>query len=79
MVLTGPPGPGKSSVLMALADALSDDDVAHGAVEVEALARTVENDGDLAKLLAGVRLRTCFRHGSRHHVMQQSMQERWRR
>lgn len=40
VVLTGPPGAGKSSVLMALADALSDDDVAHTAVEVEALVWT---------------------------------------
>lgn len=40
VVLTGPPGAGKSSVLMALADALSDDDVAHAAVEVEALVWT---------------------------------------
>src|SRR5215207_9002104 len=37
VVVTGPPGAGKSSVLMALADALSDDDIAHAAVEVEAL------------------------------------------
>jgi len=40
VVVTGPPGAGKSSVLMALADALSDDDVAHAAVEVEALVWT---------------------------------------
>lgn len=36
-MLTGPPGVGKTSVLTALVDALSDDDVAHAAVEVEAL------------------------------------------
>jgi hypothetical protein len=37
VVLTGPPGAGKTSVLTALVDLLSDDDVAHAAVEVEAL------------------------------------------
>jgi KAP family P-loop domain len=40
VVVTGPPGAGKSSVLTALVDALSDDDVAHAAVEVEALVWT---------------------------------------
>ena len=38
IVLTGPPGAGKTSVLTALADALSDDDVPHAVVEVEILA-----------------------------------------
>ena len=38
VVLTGAPGAGKSAVLTALADALSDDDdIPHAAVEVEAL------------------------------------------
>src|SRR3954466_8092237 len=37
VVITGPPGAGKSSVLTALSDALSDDDIAHATVEVEAL------------------------------------------
>jgi hypothetical protein len=37
VVITGPPGAGKTAVLTALADALSDDDIAHAAVEVEAL------------------------------------------
>jgi hypothetical protein len=37
VVLTGPPGAGKTSVLTALVDALSDDGIAHAAVEVEAL------------------------------------------
>jgi hypothetical protein len=37
VVLTGPPGSGKTSVLTALADALSDDDIAHAAIEVESL------------------------------------------
>jgi dephospho-CoA kinase len=40
VVLTGPPGAGKSSVLTALADALSDDDIPHAAVEAEALVWT---------------------------------------
>lgn len=40
VVLPGPPGAGKTSVLTALADALSDDDVPHAAVEVEALTWT---------------------------------------
>jgi broad-specificity NMP kinase len=40
ILITGPPGAGKTSVLTALADALSDDDVAHAAVEAEALAWT---------------------------------------
>ena len=37
VVITGPPGAGKTSVLTALADALSDDNVPHAAVEAEAL------------------------------------------
>jgi broad-specificity NMP kinase len=40
ILITGPPGSGKTSVLTALADALSDDDVPHAAVEVEAVAWT---------------------------------------
>jgi GTPase SAR1 family protein len=40
VLLTGPPGAGKTSVLAALVDALSDDDVPHAAVEVEALIWT---------------------------------------
>ena len=40
VVITGPPGAGKSSVLTALADALSDDDIAHAAVEIESLVWT---------------------------------------
>ena len=40
VVITGPPGAGKSAVLSALADALSDDDIAHVAVEVETLVWT---------------------------------------
>jgi hypothetical protein len=40
VVLTGPPGVGKTSVLGALVDALSDDDVAHAALEVEAVVWT---------------------------------------
>ena len=37
VVITGPPGAGKTSVLTALVDALSDDHIAHAAVEVEML------------------------------------------
>jgi len=37
VVVTGPPGVGKTSVLTALVDALSDDGVPHAAIEVEAL------------------------------------------
>ena len=40
LLLTGPPGAGKSSVLEALSDALVDDDVAHASVEIEALTAT---------------------------------------
>lgn len=37
LVLTGPPGAGKTAVLEALSDALTDEDVRHATVEVEAL------------------------------------------
>jgi hypothetical protein len=40
VVITGPPGAGKTSVLTALVDALTDDDVAHAAIELETLAWT---------------------------------------
>jgi len=40
LVLTGPPGAGKTSVLTALSDTLSDADVPHAALEVEALRWT---------------------------------------
>ncbi len=40
VVITGPPGAGKRSVLTALADALSDDDIAHASVEIETLVWT---------------------------------------
>ena len=40
VVITGPPGAGKTTVLTALVDALSDDDIAHAAVEVEMLVWT---------------------------------------
>ena len=40
VVITGPPGAGKTSVLSALVDALSDDDIAHAAIEVEMLVWT---------------------------------------
>ena len=38
VVLSGPPGSGKTAVLIALADALRDDDLAHAALDVEAFA-----------------------------------------
>ena len=37
VVLTGPPGAGKTAVLTALSDALSADDITHAAIEIEAL------------------------------------------
>ena len=37
VVITGPPGAGKTAVLTGLANALSDDDVQHAAIESEAL------------------------------------------
>lgn len=37
LVITGPPGAGKTSVLEALTDALTAEDIRHAAVEVEAL------------------------------------------
>ncbi|MDQ3630274.1 MAG: AAA family ATPase [Actinomycetota bacterium] len=37
VLITGPPGAGKTSVLTALVDALTDDDVPHAAIEVEML------------------------------------------
>jgi broad-specificity NMP kinase len=40
VLITGPPGVGKTSVLTALVDALTDDDVAHAAIELETLAWT---------------------------------------
>ena len=40
VLITGPPGSGKTSVLTALTDALSDDDVPHAALEVEAVVWT---------------------------------------
>jgi hypothetical protein len=40
VVITGPPGAGKTSVLTALVDSLTDDDVAHAAIELETLAWT---------------------------------------
>lgn len=37
VLITGPPGAGKTSVLTALVDALSDDDMPHAGIEVEML------------------------------------------
>jgi ABC-type iron transport system FetAB ATPase subunit len=38
VVLTGPPGAGKSTALEALTDALHDDDVRHASIEIEAIS-----------------------------------------
>ena len=46
VVLTGPPGAGKTTVLTALSDALSDEDIPHATVEVEALVWTHPPLGD---------------------------------
>jgi GTPase SAR1 family protein len=40
LLITGPPGAGKTSVLTALVDSLTDDDVPHAAIELETLAWT---------------------------------------
>ena len=40
LLITGPPGAGKSAVLATLVDALCEDDVAHARIEVETLAAT---------------------------------------
>jgi hypothetical protein len=40
VVITGPPGAGKTSVLTALVDALTDEDIPHAAIELEMLAWT---------------------------------------
>jgi gluconate kinase len=62
LVLTGPPGAGKSSVLEALSDALVIDDVAHATVETEALTAThppLDDAQWLAHIEAACRL---YRH-----------------
>lgn len=59
LVLTGPPGAGKTSVLEALSDQLVDDDVHHATVETEALTATHPALGDeqwLAHVTASCRL-----------------------
>jgi hypothetical protein len=50
VLITGPPGSGKTSVLTALVDALSDDDVPHAALEVEAVVWTHPALADDARL-----------------------------
>ena len=40
VVISGPPGAGKTSVLTALVDALTDEDIPHAAIEFETLAWT---------------------------------------
>ena len=59
VVITGPPGSGKSSVLTALADALSDDDIRHAAIEAERLVwahPALSDEQWRAQLAAVVRL-----------------------
>jgi gluconate kinase len=59
LLLTGPPGAGKSSVLEALSDELVDDDVPHAAVETEALTAThppLDDSRWLAHIRAACRL-----------------------
>lgn len=61
LVLTGPPGAGKTSVLTALADALSDDGVGHAAIEVEALRWAYPALGDDREMLHLKALSTMYR------------------
>jgi broad-specificity NMP kinase len=46
LVLTGPPGAGKTAVLEALSDALTADDIRHATVEVEAITSAHPPLGD---------------------------------
>lgn len=57
LVLTGPPGSGKTAVLQALQNALTDDDIKHAAIEVEALAwaHPLPSDKQSFRHLAAVR------------------------
>jgi broad-specificity NMP kinase len=50
VLITGPPGSGKTSVLTALVDALSDDDIPHAALELEAVTWTHPGLDDDARL-----------------------------
>jgi Ni2+-binding GTPase involved in maturation of urease and hydrogenase len=52
VILVGPPGVGKTSVLTALMDLLIADDVRHAAVEAEALARSFRERGYPVLLVA---------------------------
>lgn len=65
VLLTGPPGAGKTSVLTALHDALSDDDVAHAAIEVEMLA--FEHPGPSDEQRLGRVRATCAQHRASGH------------
>jgi adenylate kinase family enzyme len=68
VVITGPPGAGKSSVLGALSDALSGDDVAHATIEVEALvwAHPALSDDQWAR---HVRLAWQLYRDARHELL----------
>jgi broad-specificity NMP kinase len=65
VLITGPPGAGKTSVLTALHDALSDDDVAHAAIEVEMLVWEHPGPSDEQRL--GRVRATCAQHRDAGH------------
>ena len=68
VLLTGPPGVGKTSVLTALVDALTDDDVPHAAIELETLAWTHPALND--KLWLGYIKTTCdLYRAAGHHLL----------
>ena len=51
VLITGPPGAGKTSVLTALVDVLSDDDIAHAAVEMALWTHPALTDEQRARQL----------------------------
>lgn len=50
VVITGPPGAGKTTALMALSDALADDGIAHAAVDVDEIAWAYPYPSDARRL-----------------------------
>ena len=68
LLITGPPGSGKTSVLTALTEALSDDDVPHAALEVEAIAWTHPGLEDEARL-RHVRVNCALLRKAGHEVL----------